>query len=797
MSDRVRRLSILAFGLSLVLCTLLPGPPAEAKGGVGWTQWRGPSDGGPTVGAKLPDKSFGLTVAWDRELGSGFSGIWPVDGKILTAFTSGDVDVVAAFDAGSGDERWRYELGEKYPGHDGSSDGPLAVPVVRDGIVYVLGPRGVLAALALKDGSEKWRLQLGEEDSTEPFYGYTTSPVVTSKLVIVATGGEGHAVTAFDRKSGKTVWTAGDDSVNYQTPMLLELGGREVLLTLTDHYLMGIDPADGKILWQLQHSEGQQIENSAHATPLDGTRFLVRYNAGARLYRVTGDGVEEVWQTRAFGNGLALPVLIGDHFYGFSGTVMTCVAADTGEIVWRTRDVSGFGLAEVDGRIAVLSTDGALVLIDPSPEGYRELTRVAVFDQGSYPLPTFADGMLVVRNLQRMAAVRIDTSLAPEVAETDTADRHLGEFGTWVASVEALPESERQAAVESRFAAVESTPLIGDDGLVHLVWRGDAEDVAIRGDVAVGVQELGMYQVPGTDLFYRSLELDPNGQYAYLFVVDFGRPQTDPGNPYTVDNGFQVLSELRMPGWPPSPHLDPPADDAPRGTLDGFPFRSEILDNTREIKVWRPAGYGRDPEQRYPVLVVNHGDNLLRGGLMQNTLDNLVGKTVAPLIAVFVPRTNPPEYGGPQVDDYLRFLSDELLPHIDRHYLTDPDRRAIMGPGSAGVTAVYAAFARPDVFRMAATQSFYPIEPVQERLPGLISGTGEKPDLIYVVWSRRDYDLGGGRKADEASRELLDELRGAGIEAIEQVADYSPGWGGWRGQDDEILAALFPMPAGD
>ena len=28
---------------------------------------------------------------------------------------------------------------------------------------------------------------------------------------------------------------------------------------------------------------------------------------------------------------------------------------------------------------------------------------------------------------------------------------------------------------------------------------------------------------------------------------------------------------------------------------------------------------------------------------------------------------------------------------------------------------------------------------------------------------------------------------------IEQVADYSPGWGGWRGQDDEILAALFPL----
>ena len=229
--------------------------------------------------------------------------------------------------------------------------------------------------------------------------------------------------------------------------------------------------------------------------------------------------------------------------------------------------------------------------------------------------------------------------------------------------------------------------------------------------------------------------------------------------------------------------------------LDGFPFRSEILDNTREIRVWRPADHGRNPEQRYPVLVVNHGDNLLRGGLMQNSLDNLVGQRVAPLITVFVPRLSGPEYGGPAAEDYNRFLIEELLPHLDLHYLTDPTRRAIMGPGSAGVAAVFAALAHPDVFQQAATQSFYPIEPTQERLPALIAGAGPKPELIYVVWSRHDYDLGEGRRAQEASLELLGLLRDADIPVVEQVADYSPGWAGWRGQDDEILVRLFPLPA--
>ena len=42
-------------------------------------------------------------------------------------------------------------------------------------------------------------------------------------------------------------------------------------------------------------------------------------------------------------------------------------------------------------------------------------------------------------------------------------------------------------------------------------------------------------------------------------TVDFGDPQTDPLNPYTVDNGFNVVSDLRMPEWPASPFLDEPA----------------------------------------------------------------------------------------------------------------------------------------------------------------------------------------------------------------------------------------------
>jgi len=788
MSHPLRRLTILGCAIALALTA-----PALAEPTPSWTQYRGPSAEGPSVGGDLPDDSFGLRVEWTRDLGSGYSHIWIADGKAVTMFSDGDVDLVGAFDLAGGEELWRYELGEKYAGHDGSDDGPIGTPTVSGGVVYLLGPSGQFVALSLADGSEKWRRELDEENSTMPHYGYTTSPIVTGKHVIVATGGEGHAVTAFDRATGKPRWTTGDDSVSYQTPMLVELGGRQQLITVTNHDLFGLDPADGKILWQLRHTEGEQGDESAHPTLLDDERFLVKYGRGATLYRHSGDGVEEVWQTRAFGNTYALPVLIGDHFYGFSGTVLTCVDAAGGEIVWRSRGLNGLGLSAVDGRLAVVSADGELVLVDASPDGYREINRVPVLERGNYAVPSFADGLFVVRNLAQLAAVRVDSSVAPQVAEVDTSDRLRGEFGQWIASLEELPESERQQAVDIRFATIETTPLVGDGNLAHLVWRGEADDVGVRGDFVDGGQELGLYQIEGSDLFFRSLELDPKAQYTYNFMVDFGNPQNDPDNPYSVDNGFFVSSELRMPEWPASPHLEPPADDVPRGTLDRFQFRSDVLDNTREMQLWRPADYGQDPERRYPLLVVNHGDNLVRGGLMQNVLDNLVGDSVAPIVAVFVPRRSGPEYGGPDAENYMRFLIEELLPHIDHHYLTDPTQRAIMGPGSAGVAAVLAAVTHPDVFQKVAAQSFYPIEPTYERLREIIAGDGAKPELVYVVWSRRDYELGDGRTAESASKELLGWLRDAEVNVTEQVTDYSPGWGGWRGQYDEILPALFPL----
>ncbi|MEM6703022.1 MAG: PQQ-binding-like beta-propeller repeat protein [Acidobacteriota bacterium] len=773
--------------------SLLGWTPAVANDADAWAKFRGPAATGDAPVADLPSGEYGLSVRWTADIGSGYSNVSYADGRVFTLFTRDANDVMAAFDAENGEELWSYTFGPKYVGHDGSEDGPLSTPTIVGDVVFAVSAQGQAVALSVETGERVWGYDLDEQNSNVPHYGYTTSPLVSGDTVILATGGEGHAITGLDRFTGEPKWGVGDDTVHYQTPSLVTLGGREVLVAVTDQYLYGIEPASGDLLWDFRHSEGQQLETEAHIVPIDGDRFVVGFGRGARMYSATASGVEEVWASRAFSSTLSIPVLYDGHLYGFTRSILTCANAATGEIVWRSREPGGQGLSLIGDVLATVEDEGHLVLVEPTPEEYREITRVKALDRASTHQPSFAGDAFIVRNMTQMAAVVADVNLSPTGAPVRTTERLRGAFGEWIGSLESMPRGRRQAAVDRYFETVESTPITestgGDTALAHFVWRGDAEDVGVGGSV-VGGQDVGLERVEGTDLFFTSLELVAAAQYPYNFIVDYGDQTTDPMNPHSSDLGNFVVSEARMPDWPASPHLDEPAADAARGSLDTFPFRSEIMDNTRQIQVWRPPGYG---SADLPLLVVNHGDNVLRGGLMRNTLDNLVGQSVAPIVVVFVPRVAPPEYGGPNAELYTRFVVRELLPHLERHYRVRGTPRAVMGSGSAAVASLLATLRHPEIFSGVALQSFYPIEPTQPLFEGLISGEGGKPEQAIVVYSNRDYDLGNGVVAKDASQEVLGWLRDAGVETQEIVSEYTPDWAGWRGQHDDILQTLFPL----
>lgn len=79
-----------------------------------------------------------------------------------------------------------------------------------------------------ENGKLIWIIDLiNEYHSVPPFYGYTTSPVLFEDVLIVQIGGkDGKTIAGFDKDNGSLVWTAGRDSINHQSPIMMTIGGK-------------------------------------------------------------------------------------------------------------------------------------------------------------------------------------------------------------------------------------------------------------------------------------------------------------------------------------------------------------------------------------------------------------------------------------------------------------------------------------------------------------------------------------------------------------------------------------------
>jgi predicted alpha/beta superfamily hydrolase len=152
-------------------------------------------------------------------------------------------------------------------------------------------------------------------------------------------------------------------------------------------------------------------------------------------------------------------------------------------------------------------------------------------------------------------------------------------------------------------------------------------------------------------------------------------------------------------------------------------FRSESLDNYRDIFVWLPPSYSVLAEKRYPVLYMHDGQNLINPVTSFAGMDWQVDETVTRLIkagrmkeiiVVGINNTKDrlEEYSDSKKgNNYIKFITDELKPFIDSEYRTLPDSKnsAVMGSSMGGLISFITAWKHPEVFSIAGcmSSSFY------------------------------------------------------------------------------------------
>ena len=769
-----------------------------------WQTFRGPNQNGSISDGKFAVSNEGsLAVAWRSVIGSGYSGIAVSNGRVVTLFSDQDNDIAAAFDATSGKELWRYKIGPKYVGHDGSQDGPIASPVIHESKVYGLGPYGHLFAVDLNTGKEIWSTHVAEKHGAKtPIYGFTASPVVAGGVLIVELGAaSGKAIAGFDLKTGKPKWTAGDDAINYQSPVVIKAAGKEIVAAIGDKKLFLLEPVSGKIL--LEHPHGGDSAEIVVPVPVENDRLLLRVGREKTdLVRIVSaaDGklsVEKVWTEGVFKNTYAIPVYYNGYLYGYNSRILTCVDASNGQTKWRSRTPDDGWVLVVDGNLVVQTKNGSVYVGAASPDGWKEITKVDLFKNLSWSHPVYAAGGVYTRSFGELARLEWRTGKTAETTPVSISNSS-SPFGKFLTDVQSAPD--KNAVVDKFFSSAKQFPVVEWPDHVHFVYRGEATDMAIGGDMIGSLREVPMQRVQGTDVFYYSTQLEPDAQISYRFFRNYDEQIADPKQENkTVDRRGSPVSIFSMPGFKTPDFLsEAPANK--KGKIEAREFTSTTTQGaSAKFTVYLPAKYESSTD-RYPVVYLYDGTMAQKQGLIVNAFDNLIGSNVKPLIAVMIDeiKTGPTELEEPSDDIKARaeILAKEIVPYMDKNFrtLTDSQNRAVMGPGGESPTAFYTAFRYPELFGGVAAQTVFTQERAEVAFKDLIKNANEVPMRVYVDWgtydSRAPLEGWDTRRDSRRWYALFQEhgYRPAGGE-VHQGA----GWPIWRNRADRWLAALFPM----
>ena len=169
------------------------------------------------------------------------------------------------------------------------------------------------------------------------------------------------------------------------------------------------------------------------------------------------------------------------------------------------------------------------------------------------------------------------------------------------------------------------------------------------------------------------------------------------------------------------------------GTVLRYPSMPSRHVAARNVDVWLPPGYDREPDKRYPVLYMHDGQNLFDPATSYGGVDWGIDETMTRMIAAgevreaivvgvwntpkrreeYMPQRavqgaidfNVPGSTAARPEDiisdrYLAFLVEELKPFIDANYRTLPDRADtyVMGSSMGGLVSQYAISKYPDVY---------------------------------------------------------------------------------------------------
>ena len=399
-----------------------------------WPQWRGPERNGISKETGLLKQwpEAGPKLLWQQnDIGDGYSTPVVVGTRLYLMSNRGfENEFVQALSTKDGKPIWTTRVGNV-----GSPQAFLyakarSTPTVDGDFLYALGSDGDLVCLETKSGKIRWQKNIKKEFEGKPgMWAYAESPLVDGDAVVVTPGGMQATIVALNKKTGAVIWKSAvpdGDPAGYASAIVVQAGGRKQYVQFLSKGIVGVDAKTGEFLWRYKEVAKGMAQIP---TPVarDGYVYGGAMNVGGGLVQLKPDGngmsAEQVYFVRGLPNGIGGAVLVGDYLYGTEDAKERLVAVEfmTGKVMWQAESFGIGSIIYADGFLYVHGAKGDVILVQATPEGYREKGRFAPpaqptrkrqgpFPEKAWAYPVIANGRLYIRDVETLWAYDIKAS---------------------------------------------------------------------------------------------------------------------------------------------------------------------------------------------------------------------------------------------------------------------------------------------------------------------------------------------------------------------------------------------------
>jgi len=386
-------------------------------------QWRGDNRDGIYTENKLmkswPEK--GPELLWfNEEIGQGYAAPVVTNDKLLINGEADSTSFLYAFDL-KGKLLWKTANGKEYygKGFSASFPGSRSTPTVVGDLVYTSSGKGRLAGYELATGKEKWAVDMVPDlGGIENMFGFSESPLIDGDKVYFMAGGASNNMIALDRFTGKTIWSskALSDTAAFCSPLLITLPTRKVLVTLSSHFVFGVDAQNGELLWSSKTLDNFAFEKLHANTPIYADGFIY-FTAGeeaangAVKLQLSPDGksIKEVWRNINVTNAQGGLIKLGNQLFTttkkkrlvcvdtFNGNVVDSLSANKGSLIY------------ADSKFYCYNETGDVKLIKFENNKFIEISKFKV-EKGTkehFSHPVISNGTMYIRHGRALMAYDI------------------------------------------------------------------------------------------------------------------------------------------------------------------------------------------------------------------------------------------------------------------------------------------------------------------------------------------------------------------------------------------------------